>query len=116
MGVDLRQVVAGALTLTMFVMLGNMIKRDHFDSVEVSSTTSHFPLSLFLSVSRLFMPQLIHYYLHFTRYDVLSYVPHPICFTFLEDTENTTKPFFIVLLLKSENSTDLFALHCLFNE
>ncbi|KAH7515400.1 hypothetical protein FEM48_Zijuj10G0022500 [Ziziphus jujuba var. spinosa] len=33
MGVDLRQVVAGILTLTMFVMLGNMIKRDHFDSV-----------------------------------------------------------------------------------
>ncbi|XP_075666133.1 protein MANNAN SYNTHESIS-RELATED 1-like [Castanea sativa] len=34
MGVDLRQVVAGILTITMFVMLGNMIKRDHFDSVE----------------------------------------------------------------------------------
>ncbi|XP_059458642.1 protein MANNAN SYNTHESIS-RELATED 1-like [Corylus avellana] len=34
MGVDLRQVVAGILTLTMFVMLGNMIKRDHFDSAE----------------------------------------------------------------------------------
>ncbi|EEF34090.1 protein MANNAN SYNTHESIS-RELATED 2 [Ricinus communis] len=34
MGVDLRQVIAGILTLTMFVMLGNMIKRDHFDSVE----------------------------------------------------------------------------------
>ncbi|KAF5451895.1 hypothetical protein F2P56_026954 [Juglans regia] len=34
MGVDLRQVVAAVLTLTMFVMLGNMIKRDHFDSVE----------------------------------------------------------------------------------
>ncbi|XP_030470932.1 protein MANNAN SYNTHESIS-RELATED 2 [Syzygium oleosum] len=34
MGVDLRQVVAGVLTITMFVMLGQMIKRDHFDSVE----------------------------------------------------------------------------------
>lgn len=34
MGFDLKQVVAGILTLTMFVMLGNMIKRDHFDSVE----------------------------------------------------------------------------------
>ncbi|KAI4329441.1 hypothetical protein L6164_021704 [Bauhinia variegata] len=34
MGVDLRQVVAGILTLTMFVMLGNMIKRDHFDPVQ----------------------------------------------------------------------------------
>ncbi|KAM7260369.1 hypothetical protein ACFE04_016110 [Oxalis oulophora] len=32
MGVDLRQVVAGILTMTMFVMLGHMIKRDHFDS------------------------------------------------------------------------------------
>ncbi|XP_061350640.1 protein MANNAN SYNTHESIS-RELATED 1-like, partial [Gastrolobium bilobum] len=34
MGVDLRQVVAGVLTLTMFVMLIHMIKRDHFDSVQ----------------------------------------------------------------------------------
>ncbi|KHN38079.1 DUF246 domain-containing protein [Glycine soja] len=33
MGVDLRQVVAGVLTLTMFVMLIHMIKRDHFDAV-----------------------------------------------------------------------------------
>ncbi|KAK8551084.1 hypothetical protein V6N13_119574 [Hibiscus sabdariffa] len=33
MGVDLRQVVAAILTLTMFVMLGQMIKRDHFDSL-----------------------------------------------------------------------------------
>ncbi|KAK4479220.1 hypothetical protein RD792_014731 [Penstemon davidsonii] len=33
MAVDPRQVLAGVLTLTMFVMLGNMIKRDHFDSV-----------------------------------------------------------------------------------
>ncbi|KAK7255043.1 hypothetical protein RIF29_28445 [Crotalaria pallida] len=33
MGVDLRQVVAGILTITMFVMLIHMIKRDHFDSV-----------------------------------------------------------------------------------
>ncbi|KAK7262035.1 hypothetical protein RIF29_28363 [Crotalaria pallida] len=31
MGVDLRQVVAGVLTVTMFVMLAHMIKRDHFD-------------------------------------------------------------------------------------
>ncbi|KAK3206457.1 hypothetical protein Dsin_020503 [Dipteronia sinensis] len=30
MGVDLRQLVAGVLTLTMFVMLGNMIKTDHY--------------------------------------------------------------------------------------
>ncbi|XWS20635.1 hypothetical protein CRYUN_Cryun31cG0119600 [Craigia yunnanensis] len=34
MGVDLRQVVAGILTLTMFVMLGQMIKRDHLDSLQ----------------------------------------------------------------------------------
>ncbi|KAK9022451.1 hypothetical protein V6N11_002713 [Hibiscus sabdariffa] len=34
MGVDLRQVVAAILTLTMFVMLGQMIKRDHFDSLQ----------------------------------------------------------------------------------
>ncbi|KAL6585273.1 hypothetical protein OROMI_004562 [Orobanche minor] len=31
MAVDPRQVLAGVLTLMMFVMLGNMIKRDHFD-------------------------------------------------------------------------------------
>lgn len=31
MGIDPRQIVAGVLTVTMFVMLGNMIKRDHFD-------------------------------------------------------------------------------------
>ena len=36
MGVDLRQIVAGILTVTMFVMLAHMIKRDHFDYVEVS--------------------------------------------------------------------------------
>uniref|UniRef100_A0A7N0RIC4 O-fucosyltransferase family protein n=1 Tax=Kalanchoe fedtschenkoi TaxID=63787 RepID=A0A7N0RIC4_KALFE len=35
MGFDCRQLVAGFLTITMFVMLGNMIKRDHFDSVHV---------------------------------------------------------------------------------
>lgn len=34
MGFDLRQVVAGILTITMFVMLIHMIKRDHFDSVQ----------------------------------------------------------------------------------
>ncbi|KAL6496885.1 hypothetical protein OROGR_028814 [Orobanche gracilis] len=31
MAVDPRQLLAGVLTLMMFVMLGNMIKRDHFD-------------------------------------------------------------------------------------
>ncbi|KAF8400233.1 hypothetical protein HHK36_013530 [Tetracentron sinense] len=31
---DPRQIVAAFLTLTMFAMLANMIKRDHFDSVE----------------------------------------------------------------------------------
>ncbi|CAM8996836.1 unnamed protein product [Rhodiola kirilowii] len=35
MGFDCRQVVAGFLTITMFVMLGHMIKRDHFDSIHV---------------------------------------------------------------------------------
>ncbi|KAG6513056.1 hypothetical protein ZIOFF_023363 [Zingiber officinale] len=36
MAVDARQVLAGFLTMAMFVMLGNMIKRDHFDSVTVT--------------------------------------------------------------------------------
>ncbi|XP_020083157.1 uncharacterized protein LOC109706623 [Ananas comosus] len=35
MAVDPRQVLAGFLTISMFVMLGNMIKRDHFDSIDV---------------------------------------------------------------------------------
>lgn len=35
MAVDARQVVAAFLTIAMFVMLGSMIKRDHFDNVEV---------------------------------------------------------------------------------
>ncbi|OIT29640.1 PREDICTED: uncharacterized protein At1g04910-like [Nicotiana attenuata] len=40
MGLDPRQMVAGVLTLTMFVMLGNMIKNDHFDSLPVDSDAS----------------------------------------------------------------------------
>ncbi|XP_071716782.1 protein MANNAN SYNTHESIS-RELATED 1-like [Rutidosis leptorrhynchoides] len=32
MGIDPRQIVAGVLTVTMFLMLGNMVKRQHFDS------------------------------------------------------------------------------------
>lgn len=55
MGVDLRQVVAAVLTLTMFVMLGNMIKRDHFDSLQVTPFSLHIFLSLphylFISIS-----------------------------------------------------------------
>jgi hypothetical protein len=34
--VDPRQVVAGFLTLSMFLMLGNMIKHDHFSTAEVA--------------------------------------------------------------------------------
>ncbi|CAN7074186.1 unnamed protein product [Brassica oleracea var. botrytis] len=34
MGVDLRQVVAGILTITMFVMLGQMLHRDYYDSLQ----------------------------------------------------------------------------------
>lgn len=43
MGFDLRQVVAGILTLTMFVMLIHMIKRDHFDSVQVRPIFHFYP-------------------------------------------------------------------------
>ncbi|KAM3267628.1 hypothetical protein P3S67_032046 [Capsicum chacoense] len=38
MAVDPRQVLAGVLTITMFVMLGDMIKRDHFDSLSVEDS------------------------------------------------------------------------------
>ncbi|GFY80518.1 O-fucosyltransferase family protein [Actinidia rufa] len=34
MAMDMRQIVAALLTVSMFVMLGNMVKRDHFDSLE----------------------------------------------------------------------------------
>lgn len=53
MGFDLRQVVAGILTLTMFVMLIHMIKRDHFDSVQVrpfSHSNLKFSFLLFFSL------------------------------------------------------------------
>ncbi|GAA0169639.1 hypothetical protein LIER_24077 [Lithospermum erythrorhizon] len=36
MAIDPRQILAAVLTVTMFVMLGNMIKRDHFDSIKVN--------------------------------------------------------------------------------
>ncbi|KAI4335338.1 hypothetical protein L6164_013992 [Bauhinia variegata] len=36
MTMDLRQAFAGLLTLSMFMMLGNMIKKDHFDSTDVN--------------------------------------------------------------------------------
>ncbi|XP_072977159.1 protein MANNAN SYNTHESIS-RELATED 1-like [Typha angustifolia] len=39
MAVDPRQVLGGFLTLSMFVMLGNMIKRDHFDDTDVVRLT-----------------------------------------------------------------------------
>ncbi|WOL13845.1 hypothetical protein Cni_G22625 [Canna indica] len=35
MAVDVKHIVSGVLTISMFVMLGNMIKRENFDSVEV---------------------------------------------------------------------------------
>ncbi|XP_054779909.1 protein MANNAN SYNTHESIS-RELATED 1-like [Prosopis cineraria] len=41
MGLELRQVVAAILTITMFVMLANMIKRDHFDAQEALPGTEN---------------------------------------------------------------------------
>ncbi|XP_031481094.1 protein MANNAN SYNTHESIS-RELATED 1-like [Nymphaea colorata] len=38
MAVDPRQILAGFLTLTMFFMLVNMIKRDHFDTIEIKQS------------------------------------------------------------------------------
>jgi len=57
MGFDLRQIVAGILTLTMFVMLIHMIKRDHFDSVQVR------PILIFLSKVSIF-----HFFFSFYQY------------------------------------------------
>jgi hypothetical protein len=43
---DLRQAFAGLLTLSMFIMLGNMIKKDHFDySIDDVSHSHPSPLS-----------------------------------------------------------------------
>lgn len=39
---DIRQLVAGILTFSMFIMLGNMIKKDHFDPAFVSSSFVNF--------------------------------------------------------------------------
>ncbi|KAG0475596.1 hypothetical protein HPP92_015282 [Vanilla planifolia] len=36
MAADLRHILAAFLTIAMFAMLGNMIKRDHFDAFQVS--------------------------------------------------------------------------------
>lgn len=46
MAVDPRQVVAGFLTLSMFVMLGNMIKHDHFSSSTEVCCSEDLPFSL----------------------------------------------------------------------
>lgn len=46
---DPRQMVAGVLTVTMFVMLGNMIKNDHFDSLPVISLTLFYYCNFFFS-------------------------------------------------------------------
>lgn len=53
MGFDLKQVVAAVLTVTMFVMLGNMIKRDHFDSVDVSEDFKFLKFGFFLCLDPL---------------------------------------------------------------
>ncbi|KAK1316351.1 Uncharacterized protein QJS10_CPA05g02399 [Acorus calamus] len=45
MAVDPRQIVGAFLTLSMFAMLGNMVKKDHFDSLEVTlpgASSGHF--------------------------------------------------------------------------
>ncbi|KAK1267871.1 hypothetical protein QJS04_geneDACA013936 [Acorus gramineus] len=45
MAVDPRQIVGAFLTLSMFAMLGNMVKKDHFDSFEVTlpgASSGHF--------------------------------------------------------------------------
>jgi hypothetical protein len=60
MAVDLRKVVAGFLTLSMFVMLGNMIKHDHFSPVtEVYFPPSPLPLSFPRSGARLLLLNLV---------------------------------------------------------
>lgn len=46
---DIRQLVAGILTFSMFIMLGNMIKKDHFDPAFVSSLFEFFLFDSFKS-------------------------------------------------------------------
>lgn len=51
MAVDPRQLLAGFLTISMFVMVGNMIKRDHFDTIEVLLYIALFFFSNLLVIS-----------------------------------------------------------------
>lgn len=51
--IDLRQVMAAFLTFSMFVMLGNMIKRDHIDPLLVTFRI-FLPLIWFVFLSSFF--------------------------------------------------------------
>lgn len=52
--IDLRQVMAAFLTFSMFVMLGNMIKRDHIDPLLVTFRI-FLPLIWFVFLSSFFL-------------------------------------------------------------
>jgi hypothetical protein len=65
--VDPRQVVAGFLTLSMFVMLGNMIKHDHFTSVSEVISGRVPPLSSSPKISHPSSLGLVYWGDHFRR-------------------------------------------------
>ncbi|XP_073099013.1 protein MANNAN SYNTHESIS-RELATED 1-like [Elaeis guineensis] len=52
MAVDPRQVLAAFLTMSMFAMLGNMIKKDHFDNMELSLPTPWLPSGSNVNIMR----------------------------------------------------------------
>lgn len=93
---DLRQALAGLLTLSMFIMLGNMIKKDHFDySYEVSLYTFTFVclvslIHFFFCLEKLiyiYAKEIIWWdvflkgirYIWFLKYYHISYILHSLC-------------------------------------
>jgi hypothetical protein len=62
---ELRQAFAGLLTLSMFIMLGNMIKKDHFDYA-VEDVSHSLPSPMIISLITFFF---------FIMYDELSLFP-----------------------------------------
>jgi hypothetical protein len=64
---ELRQAFAGLLTLSMFIMLGNMIKKDHFDYA-VEDVSHSLPSPMIISLITFFFK-------FFIMYDELSLFP-----------------------------------------
>lgn len=67
MAVDLRQVMGGILTFSMFIMLGNMVKKDHIDP---------FLVSFFSKIYYFIFNSMIEAWIYSTIYTVSVYYTH----------------------------------------